>query len=79
MINEGIIKSNGTSGGLTTMSGGSSGGGSVNVFYKLSYSNTGTVEAVGGTSGNGGAGGEGSVTIGCISTGSFVQYNEENE
>lgn len=71
--NFGSINSNGTG---TTIhpsyaTGGSSGGGSVNIFYKINYSNTGIVETTGGIAGNGGAGGTGSVTIGSILTGNF--------
>ena len=73
--NGGIIKSDGTG---TTIhpkyaTGGSSGAGSVNIFYKGIYNNTGTIQAIGGSAGNGGAGGNGTVTVGNISTGTFVK------
>lgn len=53
--------------------GGSSGGGSLNIFVKNLLENEGEITAKGGTAGNGGAGGEGTVTIGSIATGIFVQ------
>ena len=58
--------------------GGCSGGGSINIFYSDSYtkSDTAKITTNGGveTSGiRGGAGGTGSVTIGNISTGTFVK------
>ena len=56
--------------------GGGSGGGSINIFYKTSITN-GTIIASGGTRGSGkvvgGSGGAGCVTIGNISTGTFVK------
>lgn len=54
------------------------GGGSVNIFYNNQYENTGTITANGGSAiagegGNaGGAGGRGSVSVGNISTGTYV-------
>lgn len=76
--NSGNIISNGTG---TTIhpkyaTGGSSGAGSINIFYNDSYNNLGTIEAIGGQAGNGGAGGDGSVTIGNIKTGTFVKEND---
>lgn len=71
--NNSIINANGSSGGWTEVCGGSSGGGSVNIFYRQNFENNGSIVANGGTAGNGGAGGTGSVTIGNISTGSFVE------
>ena len=53
--------------------GGSSGGGSLNIFIKNSIVDEGKITAVGGVAGNGGSGGNGSVTIGNISTGTFVK------
>ena len=57
-------------------SGGSSGGGSVNIFYINNYENSGTITAAGGVSGpcavKGGNGGDGSVTIGYISGKDFI-------
>ena len=73
--NSGSIKSNGT--GTTAhpkyATGGSSGAGSINIFYNENYSNLGTIEAKGGKAGNGGAGGDGTVTIGKILNGTFVK------
>lgn len=54
--------------------GGSSGGGSINVFYKNNEENIkGKYTVTGGSSGNGGAGGNGTVTTGNISSGTFVK------
>ena len=65
--------------------GGGSGGGSINVFYRT-LSNIGTITANGGAGGdvqncidgnmgciNGGAGGNGTVTLGNVSSGNFVE------
>ena len=71
--NSGTISANGvnTNGGICP--GGSSGGGSINIFYNNKTSN-GTVKADGGAkTGNGGKGGNGAITIGNISTGSFIK------
>ncbi len=57
---------------VTEPSGGASGGGSINIFYQT-VTNYGKLEANGGKSVNyGGAGGNGSITIGSIETGTFV-------
>ena len=75
--NNNIIQANGTSSstsGLTNTNGrvdtgGASGGGSINIFYKNNYENNGNITATGGAGiygqqGNmGGSGGNGSVTI----------------
>lgn len=57
--------------------GGASGGGSINIFYKESIEK-GTINAIGGTGGTGsktgGAGGNGCISIGSISTGTYVPY-----
>ncbi len=83
--NNGIINSNGSSAyppvGYNTSvscSGGSSGGGSVNIFSN-SYTNTGTIAAAGGLTVigagvNGGNGGAGTVNIGSIASGTYVPY-----
>lgn len=77
IINNGIIRANGEKGGDTERKdslfvynscGGSSGGGSINIFYGTEYQNNGIVEAVGGERSTkgwnyGGAGGSGTVTI----------------
>lgn len=75
--NQGTIASNGSSGGQTSTrvpaSGGSSGGGSINIFYKTELTR-GTITANGGPSGasGGAAGGNGSITVGSIATGNFI-------
>ena len=80
------MSSNGSNGGKGhTSGGGGSGGGSINLFYKTDLEK-GTLTVSGGSSGsytgsnfwnsyrrNGGAGGAGSITIGNISTGTFVK------
>lgn len=79
--NKGQIFSNGSSGGQVTQSqaysasGGNSGGGSINIFYKDKINNIGDILANGGSiKGKGAAkGGDGSITIGSISTGTFVK------
>ena len=64
--------------------GGASGGGSINIFYS-SLLNKGTITANGGTiiTGGkfipGGAGGNGTVSIGDISSGTYTEYNETVE
>ena len=76
--NTGKIESNGTKGTLYTMiSGGSSGGGSINIFYKNNITCTGPIEAKGGKiKGStdeliGGNGGNGTISIGNISSGTY--------
>ena len=59
--NKGIISVKGTNGGFGTASGGSSGGGSLNIFSML-LNESGNANASGGKIGNGGAGGNGTVT-----------------
>lgn len=83
--NTGSITAKGSIGGggsTAQAPGGSSGGGSINIFYKNAYSSTGIVSADGGESKSytyrsvtikGGAGGTGTITIGCIKTGKFVK------
>lgn len=82
LINKGIIKTEGASGGVANVNGGcgggSSGGGSLNIFYKNVYDNEGEISTNGGIAAygkfqNGGAGGNGSITIGSIATGTFVK------
>lgn len=70
--NNGEILSNGTSASSAGYCGGSSGGGSINLFYKTDYLNQGTITATGGSNGRGGKGGDGCITIGNISSGTFV-------
>lgn len=77
IYNLGDIFSNGSQGGDGYAGGGSSGGGSINIFCKNNYINRAQVLANGGIpKSNGGAGGNGSVTIGNISTGTFAKYEE---
>ena len=81
--NTGTISSNGSKGGTAYSCGGNAGGsgaGSINIFYN-SILNRGTIIATGGSGGDynpydcgyGGKGGDGCITIGNISTGTFVQ------
>ena len=50
--------------------GGSSGGGSINIFYRDQYMQNGNLDANGGTVG--GNGGTGSISVGQIVDGSYV-------
>lgn len=56
--------------------GGSSGGGSINIFYRTTYKNEGEINTDGGnangTKYTGGAGGTGSISIGQIVNGTYV-------
>lgn len=88
-INTGAtISSNGKNGGSLNSNlsykcsgGGGSGGGSINIFYKDSYNNSGSIRANGGTGGtgeysygvysNGGNGGTGSISVGQILDGTY--------
>ena len=73
--NNGKVTCEGSGGGSGYASGGGSGGGSINVFYK-NLNTRGELSAAGGTGGitvTGGIGGAGDVTIGNISTGTFVE------
>ena len=58
--------------GNTVYAGGSSGGGSINIFFKGNYTAPTTINANGGVMAPGGSGGNGSITIGSIKTGTFV-------
>ena len=81
--NFGIIESNGTDAlpksaqTLKGSGGGGSGAGSINIFYRNEYKQTGKVEAIGGIGGylttKGGNGGSGAITIGSILTGTFIE------
>lgn len=86
LMNNGKIESNGSKSGTVnytdhSTTGGSSGGGSINLFYKTSASlNRNQIVANGGESvaGNylacsGGAGGNGSISIGNVSSGSYEE------
>ncbi len=78
--NYGKIESNGSKGGKSSgeSAGGSSGGGSINIFYNKCIKD-GLVEAIGGESSgyvggaNGGKGGDGTTSIGNVSTGNYVE------
>lgn len=81
--NFGIVESNGSDGGIGSHAGGGgSGAGSINIFYN-ELIKKGTVIANGGKRGannsnfvlkaQGGAGGAGSITIGNISTATFIK------
>ncbi len=80
--NNGMCRANGVDATSTIEpAGGASGGGSINIFYNK-IENYGKFEAKGGQSVNhGGAGGNGTVTIGSIKSGSFVkdEINLEEE
>ena len=81
LINNGTIQANGSAGATAYRAGGGgSGAGSINIFYANSITK-GTITATGGAAGlgtrngesaNAGKGGDGSITIGSISTESFV-------
>ena len=87
--NEGNIYADGSKAGSVVSNytkynragGGGSGGGSINIFYKTTCTK-GTIIANGGIGGvasyNGGTGGSGSISIGNISTGTYVEYVEVN-
>lgn len=83
IVNKGIISSNGSAGGSAYFNGGGgSGGGSINVFYEKII-NKGNINATGGSGGRGrnwsglnnfgGSGGTGTITVGNISTGTFIK------
>ena len=84
-INNGTVSSNGSAGGTAyRCGGGGSGAGSINIFYRLDCIK-GIITVDGGAAGrgtrngesaNGGVGGAGSVSIGSIATGSYVEYVE---
>lgn len=75
MNESGKINVSGKNGGVAHTGGGSSGGGSINIFYNSEYINNGNLNVAGGVRvGNstiGGAGGAGSISIGNISTGTY--------
>ena len=78
--NNNLIESNGVSAIYETVTGGSSGGGSINLFYNENYNNNGTISAYGGiaTKGylkTGGAGGAGTITVGSIKTGAYEKID----
>ena len=74
--NTGKIESNGSKGGVNNdahnVGGGSSGGGSINIFYHQNFEQKGQIEAIGGADcGNGSKGGDGTISVGNISTGNY--------
>lgn len=88
VINYKIISANGSNGGnvplgATYSGGGASGGGSINIFYKENF-DKGTITVTGGVGGHdsrkyansGGDGGLGTISIGNISSGTYVEYVE---
>ena len=74
--NEENILSNGIGAAYTEETAGSSGAGSINVFYIDEYTNTGTIETKGfATKGylqTGGAGGTGSISVGQLLNGIYT-------
>lgn len=72
--NNGTIEANGVeSRAVGLISGGASGGGSINIFYNEFVKNNSCVANGGAGANYGGSGGAGTVTIGNISSGIFVQ------
>lgn len=73
--NKGTIESNGTE-STDTISpvGGASGAGSINIFYNEFIANNTCIAKGGESKCYGGEGGNGSITIGNISTGTFQNY-----
>lgn len=71
--NVGNIYSKGSRGTyLNRVSGGSSGGGSINIFCKEKYIEGGEIQATGGSYQTcGSSGGDGSISVGNISTGTY--------
>lgn len=75
--NEGKILSNGVEAPYDTETAGSSGGGSINIFYNDSYENSGTILAQKGITPKGylqtgGSGGDGSISIGQLQNGTYT-------
>ena len=80
--NSGRIESKGSNGGYgEDSSGGASGGGSINIFFKEEYIENGTYSIDGGIAGTteinaGGNGGNGTCNIGKVIDGTYVDYKE---
>ena len=77
LINTGIIQSNGTATYDSNETGGSSGAGSINIFYNDNYENSGTILTQKGITPNGylvtgGSGGDGSISIGQLLNGTYT-------
>lgn len=75
--NEGNILSNGVGSVYRNETAGSSGGGSINIFYNDSYENSGTILAQKGITPKGylqtgGSGGDGSISIGQLQNGTYT-------
>ena len=72
--NQGKIEANGVdSTNSHDVEGGASGGGSINIFYYQLINNTSCLAEGGKTSNHGGEGGNGSVAMGTIESGSYVE------
>lgn len=82
LLNNSTISSSGSKGGTGSTGGGGSGGGSINLFYSTSFTK-GSIISRGGSAGYystsyydyggpGGSGGNGSISSGCIATGTYV-------
>ncbi len=74
--NNSVISSNGISAASAHIMGGSSGGGSINIFYRNNYSNEGNINVDGGnvnySNNRGGPGGIGSISIGQLLNGTYT-------
>lgn len=76
IINNSNISANGVRGTESIVAGGSSGGGSINIFFKDNYENNGVIEAKGGA----GNGGNGTVTVGVLGKdGTYVDPSKISE
>lgn len=72
--NQGIIEANGVDNTIQhDIQGGSSGGGSINIFYEKFIANQFCVAKGGGPVYAGGGGGNGSISIGTIASGNYVE------
>ena len=70
--NQGRIEANGVDSASTSIEGGASGGGSINIFYYQLINNTFCLAEGGKTTYQGGAGGNGSIEMGTIASGTYV-------
>lgn len=74
--NEGTIEANGVDNtNQHDIQGGSSGGGSINIFYEKLIANQSCIAKGGETIYAGGAGGSGSISMGSIASGNYVEEN----